>query len=96
VDHDGIATGRGGSVREISASDPEPTLQGKVFIGYHNGAELGILSDSSQPPESTELDVPLQPVWELLANDQRIHDFATLNRVPVKSLFVFPNQAQRT
>ena len=77
----GIATGRGGSVREdLCVQIPEPTLQGKVFIGYHNGAELGILSDSSQPPESTELDVPLQPVWELLANDQRIHDFATLKQ----------------
>jgi fructoselysine-6-P-deglycase FrlB-like protein len=75
----GIATGRGGSVREdLCVQIPEPTLQGKVFIGYHNGAELGILSDSSQPPESTELDVPLRPVWDLLANDPRTHDFATL------------------
>jgi len=77
----GIATGRGGSVREdLCVQIPEPTLQGKVFIGYHNGAELGILSDSSQPPESTELDVPLRPVWDLLANDPRIHDFATLKQ----------------
>jgi hypothetical protein len=77
----GIATGRGGSVREdLCVQIPEPALQGKVFIGYHNGAELGILSDSSQPPESTELDVPLQPVWDLLANDPRIHDFATLKQ----------------
>lgn len=77
----GIATGRGGSVREdLCVQIPEPTLQGKLFIGYHNGAELGILSDSSQPPESTELDVRLRPVWDLLANDPRMHDFATLKQ----------------
>ena len=48
----GIATGRGGSVREdLSAQIPEPVLQEKVLIGYHNGAEVGFLSDASQPPE---------------------------------------------
>jgi hypothetical protein len=88
----GIATGRGGSVREdLSAQIPNPIDQGKVFIGYHNGAELGILSDSSQPPESAELGRPLQRVWDLLANDPRIHDFATL-KPSAGQITILPNQ----
>lgn len=75
----GIATGRGGSAREaLCAQIPEASLQSRVLIGYHNGGEIGLLSDASQPPESTELDATLKPVWDLLANDQRTRDFAKL------------------
>jgi hypothetical protein len=88
----GIATGRGGSVREdLSAKIPDPILQGKVFVGYHNGAELGILSDTSQPPEKAGLSVPLQPVWDLLANDPRTRDFAKL-KASAGQITVRPNQ----
>lgn len=75
----GIATGRGGSVREdLSAQIPEPLLQGNVLIGSHNGSELGLLSDPSQPPEDAPLDAALKPVWDLLVNDPRTRDFAKL------------------
>jgi hypothetical protein len=75
----GIATGRGGSVREdLAAQIREPLLQGNVLIGYHNGAELSTLVDAGQPPEDAALGAALTPAWDLLANDPRTRDFATL------------------
>lgn len=87
----GIATGRGGSVREdLSAQIPEPDLQANVLIGYHNGAELGTLSDDSQPPEDAPLGAELKPVWDLLASDPRTRDFAKL-RPSAGQITVRPN-----
>jgi hypothetical protein len=75
----GIATGRGGSVREdLSAQIREPIFQGNVLIGYHNGAELSTLVDAGQPPEDSALGAALKPAWDLLASDPRTRDFATL------------------
>jgi hypothetical protein len=75
----GIATGRGGSVREdLSAQIRDPIFQGDVLIGYHNGSELSTLVDAGQPPEDAALGAALKPAWELLASDPRTRDFATL------------------
>lgn len=88
----GIATGRGGSVREdLTVQIPDPGLQPKVIIGYHNGAELGILSDSSQPPEHAQLGESLQRVWNLLSRDPRTQKFATL-KPSAGQITIRPNQ----
>jgi hypothetical protein len=66
-------------VREdLAAQIREPLLQGNVLIGYHNGAELSTLVDAGQPPEDAALGAALKPAWDLLANDPRTRDFATL------------------
>jgi len=86
----GIATGRGGSVREdLSQQIPESSWE-NVLIGYHNGAEIGVLSDISQPPENAELSEALQPVWGLLASDPRTAKFAKL-RQSASQITIRPN-----
>lgn len=74
----GIATGRGGSVREDLSRHLKQPLQADVLIGYHNGAEIAPLTDQSQPPEQPKLGVSLKQVWDLLAEDSRIQEFAAL------------------
>ena len=92
----GIATGRGGSVREdLSAQIREPMFQGNVLIGYHNGAELSTLVDAGQPPEDAALGAALKPAWDLLANDPRTRDFATL-RPSAGQITVRPRDGVRT
>lgn len=74
----GIATGRGGSVREaLTGRFSDPSL-GNVIIGYHNSAEIAALSDASQPPEDAAISETLQPVLQLLSEDPRTARFALL------------------
>lgn len=88
----GIATGRGGSVRDdLRRHITDSTLQANLLIGYHNGAEIATLADESQPPEKTELTAALKPVWQLLAKDPRTHGFAEL-RPSTGQITVRPNR----
>ena len=76
----GIATGRGGSVREdLSKQIPESSWN-NILIGYHNGAEIGVLSDTTQPPEDTEVSEALRPIWRLLSSDPRTAKYAMLRQ----------------
>lgn len=59
-----IATGRGKSVREAMLQHiPSPENQSRLFIGYHNGAEIAPLSDGSFPPKEQ----PLAPELHAIA-----------------------------
>jgi hypothetical protein len=86
----GIATGRGGSVREDLSQRIPASCWDNVLIGYHNGAELATLVDAGQPPEDAALGEPLKPVWDLLVSDSRTRDFAKL-RPSAGQITVRPN-----
>jgi hypothetical protein len=87
----GIATGRGGSVREDLGRQISKPSWDNVLIGYHNGAEIGVLSDTSQPPENAELSESLQPVWGLLSSDPRTSKLANL-RKSAGQITIRPNE----
>lgn len=88
----GIATGRGGSVRDdLAAQIPDAGLQSLVIIGYHNGSELGLLSDSSQPPEHAQVGESLLRIWDLLTCDPRTRKFAVL-KPSAGQITIRPNQ----
>mgnify|MGYP000643169892 CR=1 FL=1 len=55
-----IATGRGESVREVLLRHiTAPENQSRLIIGYHNGAEIALLSDTSTPPGEQPLALSL-------------------------------------
>lgn len=65
----GIATGRGKSVRtDLRRLLPRKRLWNRVLVGYHNGGEIGWLSDGATPPETTDLHESLRPIERVLSN----------------------------
>jgi Sucrose-6F-phosphate phosphohydrolase len=62
----GIATGRGGSVREDLQKVIPQTLWPRVLIGYRNGSELGVLDENEHPSDSETPCEELAPVEEKL------------------------------
>lgn len=87
----GIATGRGGSVREALSGQISDSSLEDVIIGYHNGTEIAPLSDSSQPPEEAAIGEALLPVWRFLSDDARTAGFALL-RGGAGQITVRPNE----
>jgi fructoselysine-6-P-deglycase FrlB-like protein len=74
----GIATGRGKSVRkDMSNRIRDPGLMSRVIVGYHNGAEIGLLDDDTQPPRG-DLDASLGPIADALMVDRRLLDLARI------------------
>lgn len=62
-----IATGRGKSVREeLRKRFRSSAHRARVIVGYHNGAEIGSLSDTQCPPTSLPLIAELEPIAEAL------------------------------
>ena len=75
----GIATGRGKSVRkDLLARIKSPALRARVLIGYHNGAEIGVLADDSQPPVGLKIDESLEEISALLNSDPRLAALAKI------------------
>lgn len=71
----GIATGRGDSVRrDLRKCIPSPLWQ-KVLVGYHNGSQLGLLSDDTQP-EPTNADPLLNDFLLTLRREAQLEEFA--------------------
>jgi hypothetical protein len=69
----GIATGRGKSVRkDLQRILPDRNLWTRVLIGYHNGGEIGYLSDDAVPPAAESLDESLQPLADELHGHARL------------------------
>ncbi len=52
--HIGIATGRGGSVRDALRGCLPSEMWSQVTVGYRNGTEVGLLGDDSVPGESED------------------------------------------
>jgi hydroxymethylpyrimidine pyrophosphatase-like HAD family hydrolase len=74
----GVATGRGDSVR----NDLRRVLADKywrlVWIGYHNGGEIGRLDDDQVPPSTFELSDELKPIRTQLETDAFIRSVIDL------------------
>lgn len=71
----GIATGRGDSVRRDLRKCIPSALWRKVLVGYHNGSQLGLLSDDTQP-EPTNTDKSLNDFLLTLRREAQVEEFA--------------------
>jgi hydroxymethylpyrimidine pyrophosphatase-like HAD family hydrolase len=81
----GLATGRGDSVRRaIRRAIPDESLWKQVFIGYHNGGEIGDLSDDNTPREGEPTNANLLKVLTLLRGDSILS----------KSIEIAPSECQ--
>jgi hydroxymethylpyrimidine pyrophosphatase-like HAD family hydrolase len=74
----GIATGRGDSVRkDLRRVLAEKHWQG-LWIGYHNGSEIGRLDNDKVPPSQFELANELRPIRIQLEKDEFIRSVIDL------------------
>lgn len=74
----GIATGRGDSVRtDLRRVLAEKHWQ-RLWIGYHNGGEIGRLDDDKVPSSQCELSDELKPIRAQLENDEFIRSVIDL------------------
>ena len=74
----GIATGRGDSVRrDLRRVLAEEHWQ-RLWIGYHNGGEIGRLDDDKVPPSQFELSDELKPIRTQLESDEFIRSVIDL------------------
>lgn len=70
----GIATGRGDSARDALRKAVDPEHWHRVLVGYHNGAEIGGLDDTSAPSlDRTACELP-EPVCSALVADWRLRN----------------------
>jgi hydroxymethylpyrimidine pyrophosphatase-like HAD family hydrolase/fructoselysine-6-P-deglycase FrlB-like protein len=75
----GIATGRGKSVRQdLRRVLPERSLWARVLVGYHNGGEIGWLSDGTLPPPTDGLDGTLQSLAKAMQADTHLSGLVKL------------------
>lgn len=71
-----VATGRGKSVREaLRKQIASPARRTRVLVGYHNGAEVGLLADTGCPPA----DLPLAQDLIAIAQSLRTSDVVSRN-----------------
>lgn len=74
----GIATGRGDSVRkDLRRVLAEKHWQG-LWIGYHNGSEIGRLDNDKVPPSQFEIANELRPIRTQLEKDEFIRSVIDL------------------
>lgn len=86
----GIATGRGGSVREALQTSIEKSYWPQVIVGYHNGGEIGFLHEDRIPPSDSSVAASLEEVLHELENTFVIKTGAQLTlRVP--QITLIPN-----
>jgi hypothetical protein len=74
----GIATGRGDSVRKDLRRVLAERHWPLVWIGYHNGGEIGRLDDDQVPPSNFELSDELKPIRTQLETDAFIRSVIDL------------------
>lgn len=74
----GIATGRGDSVRKDLRRVLAEEHWQRLWIGYHNGGEIGRLDDDTVPPSQFELSDELKPIRTQLENDEFIRSVIDL------------------
>ena len=65
----GVATGRGQSVRQQLRQRMDRALWDRMPIAYHNGSEMGLLSDDSLPGGNRDPVQPLDSIYAVLAAD---------------------------
>lgn len=88
----GIATGRGDSVRKDLRRVLVEKYWRRLWIGYHNGGEIGRLDDDKVPPSQFELSDELKPIRTQLENDEFIRSIIDL-RFSQSQITLRPRQA---
>ncbi len=89
----GIATGRGGSVRDSLQAGLPQEYWHQIYIGYYNGAEIGPLS-CDRLPDKQRFPVPgITKVQELLQLDNYLHKIALIEIRPFQ-ITVTPKSAE--
>lgn len=74
----GIATGRGDSVRKDLRRVVTEKHWHRIWVGYHNGGEIGRLDDDKVPLSQFELSDELKPIRIKLENDELIRSVIDL------------------
>lgn len=87
----GIATGRGESVKNDLRKSFPKRLWNKIFVAYHNGAEIGRVSDSANAA-SEALPGKMYELGELLTTEQRITSKAAV-KVNTDQISIIPINA---
>jgi hypothetical protein len=70
----GIATGRGRSVQEQLRDRVDRSLWFRMPVAYHNGSEVGLLSDDGIPGSDKVLSLLLKEIADILATQPLIAD----------------------
>ena len=73
-----VATGRGKSVRKTLCNVIKAANQKRLIVGYHNGAEISVLSDATCPPDDRPFAPELVAVAEALKSSKLILKSATV------------------
>lgn len=72
----GIATGRGKSARKELGRAIPPALQGRVVVGYYNGADIGSLGDKLHPTPEQRPAGMMRTIAAAFKADLRLAHFA--------------------
>jgi hydroxymethylpyrimidine pyrophosphatase-like HAD family hydrolase len=73
-----VATGRGKSVRKTLCNVIKAANQKRLIVGYHNGAEISVLSDATCPPDDRPFAPELVAVAEALKSSVLVRKSATV------------------
>lgn len=91
----GIATGRGKSVRKDLQSKISEKFWSKVYVGYYNCADIGLLNEDQRPDVKVPIDASIQRIAELLKQD-RLFKYVADYEIRPKQITVEPKQLQST
>jgi HAD superfamily hydrolase (TIGR01484 family) len=91
----GIATGRGKSVRKDLQSKISEKYWSKVYIGYYNCADIGLLNENQRPDVEVPIDASIQRIADILKQD-RLFEYVADYEIRPKQISVEPKQPQST
>ncbi|MCI0465051.1 MAG: hypothetical protein L0Z62_49655 [Gemmataceae bacterium] len=87
----GIATGRGGSVRDALRRCLPSEVWSQVTVGYRNGAEVGLLGDDDVPGESEEAGEELEAALAAIQSEKFLRGWIRPPRPRPGQVTVYPN-----
>jgi hydroxymethylpyrimidine pyrophosphatase-like HAD family hydrolase len=91
----GIATGRGKSVRrDLREKLPEP-LWDRVWVGYYNAGDIGLLADDSVPNKDAPVPETLEQMLAILRTEERLSGLIELEP-GASQITVFPRAFKET
>jgi hydroxymethylpyrimidine pyrophosphatase-like HAD family hydrolase len=70
----GVVTGRGKSIKELLRNSIPQKYWTQIYVGYYNGAEMGLLKDDSVPNTSLNYDTSLALIKNSLLKDFFINE----------------------
>lgn len=70
----GVVTGRGKSIKELLRNSIPQDYWTQIYVGYYNGAEMGLLKDDSVPNTSLNCDTSLALIKNSLLNEFFINE----------------------